>query len=213
METQRARLRYGRVDRKALKKRLLDECRGATLLEARATAVDHADDAASRVTLDDGSEIEGLVVVDATGFRRRFVEHDAAFDPGFQVTYGALLRVPGGHPFALDELVLMDYRDGYFRPSGDLARWSWLCYGLQEDGTSSPTLQKSAATVLVRPSSVVRRYIGDDAAMRAANERFPTFMYVMPISEDEIFFEETVLVSRPGGDSPRPAREFFASET
>ena len=38
----------------------------------------------------------------------------------------------------------------YFRPSGDLARWSWLCYGLQED-TSSPTLPKSAATVLVRP--------------------------------------------------------------
>ena len=31
------------------------------------------------------------------------------------------------------------------------AERSWLCYGLQEDGTSSPTLQKSVATVLVRP--------------------------------------------------------------
>ena len=39
----------------------------------------------------------------------------------------------------------------YFRPSGDLARRSWLCYDLQEDGTSSPTLQESAATALVRP--------------------------------------------------------------
>ena len=28
------------------------------------------------------------------------------------------------------------------RPCGDLARWSWLCYGLQEDGTSSPPRQK-----------------------------------------------------------------------
>ena len=40
------------------------------------------------------------------------------------------------------------------RPSGDLARWSWLCYVLQEDGTSSPTLQKSAAPVPVRPRLV-----------------------------------------------------------
>ena len=47
----------------------------------------------------------------------------------------------------------------YVRLSGDLAQWSWFCYDLQEDGTSSPTLQKSAATVLVRPrSSRHRRY-------------------------------------------------------
>ena len=44
-------------------------------------------------------------------------------------------------------------------------------------------------------------YIGDDDEMRKRNERFPTFMYVMPISDTEIFFEETVLVSRPGADS------------
>ena len=39
------------------------------------------------------------------------------------------------------------------RPSGNGAHWSWLCYDLQEDGTSSQTLQKSAATVLARPRS------------------------------------------------------------
>ena len=39
----------------------------------------------------------------------------------------------------------------YFRPSGEFARWSWLCYVLQEDSTSSPTLPKSAAAALVRP--------------------------------------------------------------
>ena len=93
--------------------------------------------------------------VDATGFRRKFVKHDVAFDPGYQVTYGALLKVEK-HPFPLDKLVLMDYRD---------------------------------------------EYIGDDDEMRKRNERFPTFMYVMPISDTEIFFEETVLVSRPGADS------------
>ena len=50
--------------------------------------------------------------VDATGFRRKFVKHDVAFDPGYQVTYGALLKVQK-HPFPLDKLVLMDYRDEY----------------------------------------------------------------------------------------------------
>ena len=39
------------------------------------------------------------------------------------------------------------------RPGGDRARWSWRCYVLQEDGTRSPALQKSAETVLVRPRS------------------------------------------------------------
>ena len=28
------------------------------------------------------------------------------------------------------------------RPSGNRARWSWLCYALQADGTSTPTRQK-----------------------------------------------------------------------
>ena len=143
---------YGRVDRKRLKRRLVDACAagGATLLTKRAVDVE-----GTAVEFDDGSSVRACVVVDATGFRRKFVKHDVAFDPGFQVTYGALLRVEK-HPFPLDKLVLMDYRD---------------------------------------------EYIGDDNDMRKRNERFPTFMYVMPISDTEIFFEETVLVSRPGADS------------
>ena len=137
---------YGRVDRKRLKRRLVDTCiKGdATLLTKRAVDVE-----GTAVEFDDGSSVRACVVVDATGFRRKFVRHDVAFDPGFQVTYGALLRVEK-HPFPLDKLVLMDYRD---------------------------------------------EYIGEDNDMRKRNERFPTFMYVMPISDTEIFFEETVLVS------------------
>ena len=153
---------YGRVDRAALKARLVAECGPRTTFLARgAAAVDHFDAAPSVVTLDGPGPpgtVRGLAVVDATGFRRKFVRHDAAvaFDPGFQVTYGALVEVPGGHPFPLDRLVLMDYRDSY---------------------------------------------LGDDAAARARNDRFPSFMYVMPMSDTRIFFEETILVSRPGGDS------------
>ena len=67
-----------------------------------------------------------------------------------------------GHQASLDDLRNRPRPpvSAYFRPSGDLARLSWLCYGLQEDGTSSPTLQKSAATVLVRPRSGRRRRYG-----------------------------------------------------
>ena len=143
---------YGRVDRRRLKKRLVNTCnKGDTkLLTKRVVDVD-----GTAVQFDDGSSVQACVVVDATGFRRKFVKHDVAFDPGYQVTYGALLKVEQ-HPFPLDRLVLMDYRD---------------------------------------------EYIGDDQEMRKRNERFPTFMYVMPISPTEIFFEETVLVSRPGAES------------
>ena len=141
---------YGRVDRKRLKRRLVDACiKGdATLLEKRAVDVE-----GTAVEFDDGSSVRACVVIDATGFRRKFVKHDVAFDPGFQVTYGAL---EGGEAPSPDKLVLMDYRD---------------------------------------------EYIGDDAAMRKRNERFPTFMYVMPISDTEIFLRRAVLVSRPGADS------------
>ena len=49
----------------------------------------------------------------------------------------------------------------YVGRSGYLARRSWFCYVLQGDGASSPTLQNSAATVLVRArdwsASQVRR--------------------------------------------------------
>ena len=39
------------------------------------------------------------------------------------------------------------------RPGGDRARWSWRCYVLQEDGTSSPTPRKPAETVVASSRS------------------------------------------------------------
>ncbi len=33
--------------------------------------------------------------------------------------------------------------------------------------------------------------------MRAANQKLPTFLYVMPFSKTKLFLEETSLVSRP----------------
>ena len=49
------------------------------------------------------------------------MKHDVAFDPGYQVTYGALLRVEK-HPFPLDKLVLMDYRDEYIGDDDEMRK-------------------------------------------------------------------------------------------
>lgn len=45
------------------------------------------------------------------------------------------------------------------------------------------------------------RHLYEDPALTASNVRFPTFVYAMPLGEDELFLEETVLVSRPGASS------------
>ena len=44
-------------------------------------------------------------------------------------------------------------------------------------------------------------HLQHNATLVASNERFPSFVYVMPLSDTEIFLEETILVSRPGGSS------------
>ena len=67
--------RYGRVDREKLKNRLVDECAGSTLVARAATDVAHFDDRASEVKLEGGGHVRGLVVVDATGFKRKFARH------------------------------------------------------------------------------------------------------------------------------------------
>lgn len=151
---------YGRVDRKALKSRLVDECRqNAGNVEFRvvkATKIEHFDTEPSVVTLSDSTTKRAMLVVDCTGFAKQFVEHDCEFDPGYQVTYGARYRVKDLGPFTLERMVLMDYSEKHLE--------------------SNPDLVKS-------------------------NYRFPSFVYVMPLAEDEIFMEETILVSRPGGSS------------
>jgi lycopene cyclase-like protein len=37
--------------------------------------------------------------------------------------------------------------------------------------------------------------------MVKANDRFPSFVYAMPLARDELFLEETIHITRPGGSS------------
>jgi len=162
---------YGRVDRTRLKSRLTSECteHGVQFCNARATDLIHHDDEPSVVTIkSNGSDNNGggggsregklsaFLVVDATGFSRKFVKHQEEFDPGYQVTYGARYAVEDLGPYEGDKMILMDYSE---------------------------------------------KHLYDDEELVKSNDRFPSFVYAMPLGPNELFLEETILVSRPGGSS------------
>lgn len=113
---------YGRVDRPKLKKKLLGRCleQGVTFFEQRVDSVTHGD-GMSRVRCGDGTEIAGTLVLDATGHARKLVEYDKKFDPGYQGAYGVLVEVES-HPFDVDAMLFMDWRDGHMQGQTELKR-------------------------------------------------------------------------------------------
>jgi len=81
---------------------------------------------------------------------------DIPYRDGSRRRRGQLVDIPWDGSRAPRKAAFVRPRDGSGRrPSGDLARRSWLCD--QEDGTSMPTPQESVKTNLVRPRDVVQR--------------------------------------------------------
>ncbi|KAG2430978.1 hypothetical protein HYH02_013511 [Chlamydomonas schloesseri] len=109
---------FGRVDRPKMKRILLERCvaSGVTFLNAKVSGVTHGG-GSSAVQLADGREIRGSLVLDATGHSRRLVQYDKKFDPGFQGAYGIVAEVES-HPFALDTMLFMDWRDDHTHVAG-----------------------------------------------------------------------------------------------
>eukprot|EP00249_Psilotum_nudum_P012412 c23771_g1_i1 orf=380-1834(-) len=104
---------YGRVDRRRLKYKMMDQCiaNGVKFHQANATSVIH-EEHRSFVLCNDGLSIEADLVLDATGFSRCLVKYDKPYNPGYQIAYGIIAEVDG-HPFALDKMVFMDWRDSH----------------------------------------------------------------------------------------------------
>ena len=57
---------------------------GVTFQLAKVESVQHQD-GSSHVKCSDGTQIQGRMVLDATGHARKLVEYDKPFDPGYQV--------------------------------------------------------------------------------------------------------------------------------
>uniref|UniRef100_A0A7N0U7F6 Lycopene beta-cyclase n=1 Tax=Kalanchoe fedtschenkoi TaxID=63787 RepID=A0A7N0U7F6_KALFE len=106
---------YGRVNRKKLKMKLLENCVSngtVTFLKATVWKVEHQEFESS-IACDDGSELRASLVVDASGFRSPFIEHsESPRNCGYQIAHGILAEV-GSHPFDLNKMVLMDWRDSH----------------------------------------------------------------------------------------------------
>ena len=106
--------KYGRVNRRRLKDRLLKGCvaNGVIFHAARAVGVTHAERWRSAVKCSDGAEVLGAAVLDGTGHARSLVEFEGEFDPGYQGAYGIMIEVES-HPFELDTMFFMDWRDDH----------------------------------------------------------------------------------------------------
>lgn len=140
---------YARVDRAALKDALCDEIRAGegALLDEWVTDVEH-DESSSLVQTKSGARYRARLVVDAGGHGGVLTTYEDGAPPAFQAAYGLRCRVKE-HPWAPDEMLLMDFR-------------------LPEDSDNARAV--------------------------------PTFLYAMPLSDDEIFVEETSLVRSPALD-------------
>lgn len=104
---------YGRVDRSKLKTTLLGNCvlNGVKFNMAKVWGVEHRE-FESLVRCDDGKELKASLIVDASGFASTFVEYDKPRNHGYQIAHGVLAEVEN-HPFDLDKMVLMDWRDAH----------------------------------------------------------------------------------------------------
>ncbi|KAL0744021.1 hypothetical protein Bca4012_085534 [Brassica carinata] len=107
---------YGRVNRKQLKSKMLQKCitNGVMFHQSKVINVVHEDEN-STVFCSDGVKIQASVVLDATGFSRCLVQYDKPYNPGYQVAYGIVAEVDG-HPFDVDKMVFMDWRDKHLDP-------------------------------------------------------------------------------------------------
>lgn len=104
---------YGRVNRKQLKSKMLQKCisNGVKFHQAKVIKVIH-EESKSLLICNDGVTVQAAVVLDATGFSRCLVQYDKPYNPGYQVAYGILAEVEE-HPFDVDKMVFMDWRDSH----------------------------------------------------------------------------------------------------
>ncbi|KAF8086250.1 hypothetical protein N665_0630s0001 [Sinapis alba] len=142
---------YGRVNRKQLKSKMLQKCIANSVMfhQAKVTNVVH-EEVNSTVVCSDGVKIQASVVLDATGFSRCLVQYDKPYNPGYQVAYGIIAEVDG-HPFDVDKMVFMDWRDRHLD----------LCPELKERNSKIPTflyaMPFSSNRIFLEETSLVAR--------------------------------------------------------
>lgn len=106
-QTRRLERRYARVDNGKLLAALRDRAQGVTTYSASVEAVDERED--SFRLRGPGLELNADLVIDASGHESKLLTQGPGAEPGWQVALGWRLHAPG-HPYRVDEAVLMDFR-------------------------------------------------------------------------------------------------------
>ncbi|XP_057547651.1 lycopene beta cyclase, chloroplastic/chromoplastic-like [Amaranthus tricolor] len=111
---------YGRVNRKLLKSKMMQKCisNGVKFHQAKVMKVTH-EETKSLLICNDGVAVQASIVLDATGFARSLVQYNKPYNPGYQVAYGILAEVEE-HPFDVDKMLFMDWRDSHLDGNLDL---------------------------------------------------------------------------------------------
>ncbi|KAK6163567.1 hypothetical protein DH2020_000431 [Rehmannia glutinosa] len=111
---------YGRVNRKGLKLKFLSHCasNGVKFNKAKALKVNH-EEFESSIVCDDGTMLKASLIVDASGYTTNFLEYDKPRNNGLQIAHDILAEVDS-HPFDLDKMHLMDWRDSHLSNEPDL---------------------------------------------------------------------------------------------
>ncbi|CAN6444000.1 unnamed protein product [Victoria cruziana] len=180
---------YGRVNRKQLKSKMMQKCiqNGVQFHQAKVIKVVH-EESTSLLICNDGVTIQARVVLDATGFSRSLVQYDKPYNPGYQVAYGIMAEVEE-HPFDVDKMVFMDWRDSHLKGSS----------ALEERNARIPTflyaMPFSANRIFLEETSLVAR---PGLAMEDIQERMEARLKHLGIKIKSIEEDERCVIPMGG---------------
>ncbi|KAI5560299.1 hypothetical protein BDE02_16G037900 [Populus trichocarpa] len=183
---------YGRVNRRQLKSKMLQKCisNGVKFHQTKVIKVIH-EESKSLLICNDGVTIQASVVLDATGFSRCLVQYDKPYDPGYQVAYGILAEVEE-HPFDVDKMVFMDWRDSHLNNNLEL----------KESNSKIPTflyaMPFSSDRIFLEETSLVAR---PGVPMKDIQERMVARLRHLGIKVKSIEEDERCVI--PMGAPPR----------
>uniref|UniRef100_A0A7S0RHM7 lycopene beta-cyclase n=1 Tax=Chlamydomonas leiostraca TaxID=1034604 RepID=A0A7S0RHM7_9CHLO len=188
---------FGRVDRPALKKKLLSQCAkaGVKFISTNVDGVSHAN-GCSTVRCKDGRTVTGSLVLDATGHARKLVKFDRKFDPGYQGAYGIICEVES-HPFEIDTMLFMDWRDDHTEPFPVMRREN------QALPTFLYAMPFSKTKIFVEETSLVAR---PAVGFKELKERLDARLKHMGIKVKKIEEEEYCLIPMGGVLPVHPQR-------
>ena len=136
-------------------------------------------------------------IVDCTGHETKLVlremeTRETSQPPGFQIAYGCLVDVECDNdtfdptrigPYDKETMTLFDYRTDHYDDDDDNSGdRNGAMDGIEILSPASSSSSSSSLSIQQQQQKVAKS---------------PTFMYVMPIKDNKVFFEETSLVARP----------------